>query len=98
MHLGDTTRISHSGVWRRDLVFSDALLDEVAGGGWREAGSKAEQGIESHGGVTAAVPPEDELVEVTPEVLATEAMIGIDRRALGPVQGIDLHVAVFGQG
>ena len=76
MHRGETTTISHSRVRRRDLVFSDALLDEVAGGGWREAGSKAEQGIESHGGVPATVPPEDELVEVTPEVLATEAMVG----------------------
>ncbi len=47
MHRGQATAISHSGVWRRALVLSDALLDEVAGGCWREAGSEAEQGIET---------------------------------------------------
>ena len=55
MHRGQSIAISHSGVRRRDLVFSDALLDEVAGGGWREAGSDAKQGIESRGCVAATV-------------------------------------------
>ena len=82
MHRGETTTISHSGVRDRDLVFSDALLDEVAGGGRREACSEAEQGIESHGCVATTVPPEDELVEVTPEVLATEAVVGPERPSL----------------
>ena len=45
MHHGETTTVSHSGVWRRDLVFSDALLDEVAGGGWREACSEGASGL-----------------------------------------------------
>ena len=82
MHRGQSIAISHSGVWRRDLVFSDALLDEVAGGGWREAGSDAKQRIESRGCVAATVPPEDELVKVTPEVLATEAVVGPERPSL----------------
>ena len=82
MHRGQARAISDSGVWRRDLVFSDALLDEVAGGGWREACSEAKQGIESYGCVATPVPPEDELVEVTPEVLATEAMVGPERPSL----------------
>ena len=45
MHRGQAIAISDSGVWRRDLVFSDALLDEVAGGGWREACSEGASGL-----------------------------------------------------
>jgi len=82
MHRGQATAITHSRLWHRDLVASGALLDKVAGGGGREAGSDAEQRIESHGCVAATVPPEDELVKVTPEVLATEAMIGPERPSL----------------
>ena len=70
---------SNAGARRRDRALSDALLDEVACGGRRETGAEAEQGIESRGGVPATVPSEDELVEVAPEVLATEAMEGPER-------------------
>src|SRR5512134_251586 len=61
---------------------SDALLDEVAGGGRGETGAEAEQGVEGRGGMPAAVPAEDELVEVALQVLAAQAVEGPEPPAL----------------
>lgn len=67
---------------RRGGGRSDALLDEVAGGGGREAGADAEQGVEGRGGMPAAVPAEDELVEVALQVLAAQAVEGPEPQRL----------------
>src|SRR5512134_1202850 len=80
---------------------SDALLDEVAGGGRGETGAEAEQGVEGRGGMPAAVPAEDELVEVALQVLAAQAVEGPEPPALevreDAVRPAQHDVSVIGQ-
>ena len=60
-------------------VRSDALLDEIAFGGRRQTGAETEQGVEGRRGVATAVPAKDERVEMTPEMLAPQAVQGAER-------------------
>ncbi len=72
---------------------SDALLDEIPGSGGHESHAEAEEGVEGGGRVAAAVPAKDELVEVSLQVLAAQAVEGsqrpsleIGKDAVGPLQ------------
>ena len=56
--------------------WSGALFDDVAVAGRSQARADAEQGVESRCSMAAAVPAEHELVEVTAQMGAAQAMEG----------------------